>query len=260
MRQRTYCQHIKAAGFVLKLIFHSPDLPRHKLPFPNPRSPGTIAAVIDIYPPKTAKSIRHIFRGNPAVTGEGEYDGAFYPRSRRGYVVINDRNAGTILVNFLTQVFSHLVFAGNGLMIHSACVIRQNQAYIFCGPSGAGKSTACSFSPDCRIASDDLTAVRKTGRRFRAWGIPQLERFPIPAKQGPFRIKGLFRLVKDRKTGLVPMSAAKAVAGALAIRQNQLSTPRKIAKTLQLLDELTDHVPGYELHFRKDPSFWKCLK
>lgn len=257
--QSKHSNCIEAAGFTLKLNFHTAEQHSNlRLPFPLTEKTKTIAAVIEIHSPETA--IRHhpAPSNKSSISGQGEYEGAFDIRSRTGFVIIKGKNAETILLNFLTQVFSELVLGAKGLLLHSACVIKKENAYIFYGPSGAGKSTVCKFSPQCEIASDDLTAIRKINGRFRAWGIPQLDRFPAPPKYGPYPIHGLFRIIKDRKNGLVPISASKAAASALALQKKQMQ-PENIIKRLELLDNLTDHVPCYELHFKKNTTFWRCI-
>ena len=144
------------------------------------------------------------------------------------------------------------------MILHAACVIRKNRAYIFYGRSGAGKSTVCRFSPGCDIATDDITAIRKRGSQFLAWGVPQADRFPPPPKYGPFPIKGLFRLVQSKKNRVDPLSRAEAASGLIGTWKNQMQS-ETISKMLELLSKLTDHTPVYELQFRKDISFWKII-
>ena len=254
-------KRVEAAGFVVQLNFHDPkQYSGIRIPFPPPAGQKNVAAVIDIYSPKNAKKerIRHVSSRKPAITGEGEYNGTFNIHSLTGRIIIGGRNPGTILLNFLTQVFSELVLADNGILLHSACVIKNNKAYIFYGISGAGKSTVCRFSPGCAIASDDLTALRIIHGRFRAWGIPQLDRFPPPPSHGPYPVKGLFLLKKGPGNRLVSIHGSTAIATALTIKNGRFDSER-IGKMLELLAKLTDHVPSYELQFRKDSSFWKCI-
>ena len=259
MKSLENCRDIEAAGFAIRLIFHQAGLPGSiELPFPSAGRNRTPASVINIYSQQSAGRKKNAAAGKATISGEGEYEGAFNLHSRTGRINLDGPDNTAILINFLTQIFARLVVAGKGIMLHSACVIRQNKAYLFYGASGAGKSTVCRFSPGCPIASDDLTAVRKIRGHFQAWGIPQMDRFPAPAKYGPYPIGGLFKLVKDRKTALSRLDSATAVASAMALRKNE-SERGTIGKTLALLGELTDHVPAYELHFKKDISFWKCI-
>lgn len=259
MKPRTITRNIKAAGFTLSLCFKDTNLACGvKLPFPCSAGARTPSAIIEIYTDEIEYLAELHVTNGMAISGEGEYEGYFDIRNKKGGVVLLGGNNEFILANFLTRVFSLLVSARSGLMIHGACLIRNGQAYIFHGVSGAGKSTACSFSPDCAIASDDITAVRKLGRRYLAWGIPQLGRFPIPEKHGPCTIAGFFRLIKDPEVSIHRISGAQAAAGMLALQEKQL-TPQNIRKMLVLLADLADHAPCYELHFRKDATFWHCI-
>jgi len=197
------------------------------------------------------------------IDGKGQYDGMFDLNACKGYVIIDGPSADLVLANFVRQVFTHLIIAHGGVILHGACVVKNGNAHIFYGTSGAGKSTICELSSDCIIASDDLTAIRKIGSRFLAWGMPgtgmRIAECGLRNSLGPYRIRAIFRLVQDTENRLIQLEGAKAVADILALPRTPVESAR-ITKMLEFLDELTDHVQSYELHFRKDTSFWKCIE
>lgn len=258
MKSQNNSAYIHAADFVIQLRFHDPVSRRIEIPFPTHVRTHRLSGTIDIFSGQSTPKAGNRGKHDNLLSGEGEYEGSFDPSSGKGTINLPAHDKQIVLLNFLTQVFCRLVMEHGGLILHAACVIRKDRAYIFYGRSGAGKSTICRFSPGCAIATDDITALRNRGGKFLAWGIPQADRFPPPQKYGPFKINGLYRLIQSRRNKINRLSGAEAAAGLLGTWKKRMQ-PQTIAKMLELLSELTDHVPAYELYFRKDSSFWKCI-
>ena len=194
------------------------------------------------------------------IDGCGEYTAVFDMKKRVGQAGLSptgERRADIVL-NCLRQICARVIIEEGGLVLHAACIVRTGRAFVFVGQSGAGKTTVCTLSPHCRIATDDTTVVRRLDGKFVAWGMPGTGSFQPPADSGPFEVAAVFKLVQDKRVRLVPMSGAKATAGILALPFFS-SEGEIVGKMLELVRDLTDHVPCYELHFRKDPSFWKCI-
>lgn len=193
------------------------------------------------------------------LDGHGEYKCILDINNNSGSIHLTSNSPCAALANCIRQIYTHLIITNNGLVIHAACVVRNNQAYIFAGKSTAGKSTVCELSHNCIIASDDLTAILKLNDRFHAWGLPAVNLTTHTHPTGPFEIKSIFTLVKSDYNHIMRLSNAKAIANILALPANLLQTTQS-AKTLELVHELIHYVPVYELHFKKDPSFWKCIE
>jgi hypothetical protein len=204
------------------------------------------------------------------IDGYGEYTAVFDMKTRSGLITLAGEPRAEIALNCIRQICARVIIEEGGLVLHAACVVRNASAFVFVGKSGAGKSTVCSLSPHCQIATDDTTVVRRRDGKFVAWGMPACPpsggagrpgtgSFKPPADSGPFEITAIFKLVKDKTVRLVPMSGATATAGILALPFFS-SEAETVGKMLELVRDLTDCVPCYELHFRKDPSFWKCIE
>lgn len=198
------------------------------------------------------------------LDGYDEYSGTFDAKHKQAYIrLIGQHHLGSAL-NAIRQIISQQVFSEDGLVLHASCVAKDSEAFIFAGRSGAGKSTAAMLSSGMRIISDDLTAVRKTGNSLSAWGLPSISEYghaQTISKHPPanaFPIRGLFLLSQDTRNFLIPVSNASAAAHLLALPRHKFEA-ETLGKLLELLADLTDHVPTYELHFKKDPSFWDCI-
>ena len=218
---------------------------------------GKAAVTLDLTPSKPPPSRR--IPAEHRLEGYGEYGGWVDLENGHGGIALGRSSPLESLANGLRQLCTRLVWADHGLVLHASAVVRNKHAYIFCGRSGAGKTTICGLSPRGRILSDDLTAVRRRNGRFLAWGLPTGRFHPFTPPDA-FPVRAIFKLVQDTRNKLSPLQGARGVAELLVMPPASFRQPDRVGKMLEVVDELTHRVPCYELRFRKDPSFWKCVK
>jgi hypothetical protein len=148
---------------------------------------------------------------------------------------------------------------GGSLPVHAAGVIHQRALYLFAGVSGAGKSTVAGISErnaDLVLDDDQLLVQRLEDGRFsaRAWG------YGTQAAGAP--LKAVFFLFQDLEEQLQPLSKA-SVARLLFHRCLDIMGNTVLSsysqKAFNLAAGIARTVPGYELHFRKSPDFWKLI-
>ena len=193
------------------------------------------------------------------LDGHGEYIGGLDLACRKGWVRLTGQWPAEGLANFLRQAALRLALRQGGAVVHGACIVRRDEAFIFYGPSGAGKTTVCTLSDGFEVANDDLTAILKSGERLEAWGMPRAKRFPaLSGRTGPFRIRAVFKLVQDTQTFLEPLPAALALAQ-LAALPKQFSDGQA-EQALHVLSDMVKTVPCYALHFTKSRDFWACIE
>jgi hypothetical protein len=166
------------------------------------------------------------------------------------------------LENFVRACIAWIALERGGFLIHSASIVRNGRAFLFFGASGAGKSTLSSLNDQGRVVSDDLTLVLPDpegkllvhGSPFRGTytgGEPVSGRFPIHSA---------YRLRQDDRTFVATMSPAAAMA---ALTANLTFVVDLLGKAPGLAEAVTSRlrrIPTYELHFRKEPGFWKALE
>jgi hypothetical protein len=190
-----------------------------------------------------------------------EYFGTIDLAKGKGNVTIGRTWAMNALANFLKNVVSYLVLSHGGLMLHSAGLVRDNEAYVFFGPSGIGKSTVAKVSTDCMILSDELIAVRPSSQGYRAYGTPSWSEDIAYEKRAANRgvpLKALFKLVQDTNVYIKELPYGHALADILTV-PHYVNKGQDMEKIMQSFCSLVLKVPCYELHFLPDNSLWRCI-
>lgn len=159
-------------------------------------------------------------------------------------------------LNLITQIYQ--IEHGN-LPLHSCCVTRKGKSFLFSGPSGSGKSTVAELSMDLDyqlVDDEQVIIVRNDNNQFLAhgWGNHLL------VNQAP--VQAIFILHKDDIECLRPV-AKNHLTKELIERHidvvNDLHSEDLLVDAFTLASNIARSVPGYELHFRKSPDFWKLI-
>lgn len=137
----------------------------------------------------------------------------------------------------------------NGMLLHSSCVVYNNEAYLFSAPCGTGKSTHTQIwlkrFPDAYILNDDKPAIRITENGVYAFGTPFSGKTNLNVNKG-VPIKGICILARDTYNHIEPVSADEALFNIL----NQTVRPEDeeiMDKMLTTLDTVLKSVPVYRL-------------
>jgi hypothetical protein len=154
-----------------------------------------------------------------------------------------------------------------GLSIHSSAVARGDDGFLFLGHSKAGKSTVAELSAAIGLLplGDDLNfVVRNPQNGYRLAAAPNAKIPKVSYSLEKPRLRGIFALVQDKSDHLVPIMPIKLAPILFDSFIQQTPYVRRIAdklveKAFQTVCELARQVPGFELHFRKSPDFWKLI-
>lgn len=143
-------------------------------------------------------------------------------------------------------------------VLHAAGVVHMDFAYLFMGASGAGKSTVATLSHALgyTIIHDDHVAIYpdQTGSYLVTDISPS-----IPGNS----LKSIFFLIQDTTDRLTPVStlatAKGLLNGFLDIVSEHILSDQMLRYAFAFSANIARRVPGYELHFRKSPDFWKLI-
>jgi hypothetical protein len=145
------------------------------------------------------------------------------------------------------------------LPLHAAGVIHKGQLFVFTGPSGAGKSTVTKLSQesgDTVLEEDQLLIYKALNGDYHAdaWGY-NLAFCNLP-------IRAIFKLIQDTEDKIVPIKPVN-FAHLLFERHNDIMgnqfSDDLLKHSFEFIAGLARQVPGYVLHFRKSPDFWKLI-
>lgn len=164
------------------------------------------------------------------------------------------------LANLVTAALAWLLPRHDALVLHAACCLLDDRAFVLVGAENAGKSTFARLAGASggRVLSDDLILVRATAAGgealaspIRAMDAPGPGRWPLAAILFPEHA---------RSAALVPVSrlaaSAKLAANLPFVQEGFESYPRP----LEVAGRLLAAVPCRILRFPPDPSFVPLLR
>ena len=141
----------------------------------------------------------------------------------------------------------------DGLVCHAAALIEGERGWLCCGRSGAGKSTLASLMGE-RAASDEVGAVRRGGGSFTVHALPFWR-----AHRAVAQLEGVYLLrhgVRDERRLLTPAAALPALGRHVFWPVDTLHTSQRV---FDVLTELVERVPVWELAFRPTPAVWDVI-
>lgn len=166
-------------------------------------------------------------------------------------------------INYFICVFLG-IWAMNhgGLLIHAAAIEDHGRAFIFLGRSGSGKSTVARLSKGKRVLNDDIVGVLSDGGgNWLAYPTP----FWHPGQTRPNSntepviISGFFSLVKDTQVFTEALSKAVGTAKIVSASTILAVLPDLANDISQFSEQISQNLPVYSLHFRKDGQFWDVI-
>lgn len=163
-----------------------------------------------------------------------------------------------VLENFLRVLIAYRVLAMGGILLHSAGVVFQDRAYLFCGRSNAGKTTLArkASAAGARVLSDDINLVIPEQGVFRVHKVPFTGEFGRRAEnlsgRGSFPLGGLVLLEKTPTLTASPVRSAEGVAGLLTGCPFVSDDPEEFPALLDVLTRLVAHKPIIRLGVGRD--------
>lgn len=186
------------------------------------------------------------------------------PKNKLARLEIKDEsNLPYGIQEFLGVLYSNLLLDNKGILLHSANIIRNKKGYCFFGKSGIGKTTVSrSAIKESKILSDDIVVIRKIKGKYKIfgscfWGYLGNELKPLNKSAA---LESLYALKQHKKNILKKLDKNYAMLELISTASFIPPNKERYQKVLDRLDDLTDNVPVYNLHFKKDCSFWSMIK
>ena len=183
--------------------------------------------------------------------------GEFDLVSRKARMSCNPNPGG--FNSFLRFVYSLILLKEQGFLVHASGLIKNGKGYVFPGKSGAGKTTITQLGPDgAKLVSDDISLVKIRNGPF-IFGTPFWGGLAVAGENTSAPIAGIYFPVKDRENYAKRLNPKQVVERLLPnvvffFKNNEFSK-----QLFNLCFDFATKVPGYELHFLPNPSFWECV-
>jgi hypothetical protein len=161
--------------------------------------------------------------------------------------------------SFLRFIYVITLLKESGFLVHASSVIQNDKGYLFPGKSGAGKTTITQLSPDATLLTDEISLVKKVNGNFHLFGTPFWGDLQISGVNTHTPVKSVYFPKKDDKTFKKSVGVLKTFEMLLP---NVISfgDDKEITKQLfEICFDFANSVPGHELHFLPDPSFWRVI-
>lgn len=163
--------------------------------------------------------------------------------------------------NFLRVVCAHLVIPAGGFLLHSACLVRDERAYLFFGPSGSGKTTVTSMTPEALVVSDDLALIQRGNDGSpRACSVPFRGLFaPRYETVRSYPVAGFFRLVQSPEDSIERLKGARAVGELVGSLPFVTDREEMMGEALDTVGQAAARGGVWRLRFTRSRAFWNTL-
>ena len=152
-----------------------------------------------------------------------------------------------ILAQVLMQAYRYTLLFSGGLLIHSACVVKDGGAVLFCGVPGAGKSTQARLWEQvlgAEALNNDQTAVLWDKETVLAHGTPWSGKEPC-YKNGAYPLRAIVFVEKSPKDRVERLRLAEGF-GLLYLNNYLVPARDGIEETYSAaVEKLTQSVPIY---------------
>jgi hypothetical protein len=141
---------------------------------------------------------------------------AIWNQTRLEYTPLADTPAEVLKMNILGTVSMLLAASLGYISFHTACIIINNKAVLFCGPSGAGKSSLSAYfnQRGYTVLADDVTNVRLTGDIVTAYpSVPRIKLLDDMLRLAGVPGEGLALLNTHKPKYALPLDNVKQTAG-----------------------------------------------
>lgn len=161
----------------------------------------------------------------------------------------------------LLRVFLSLYFVLNkAVLVHSAGIVIDGEAFVFCGKTMHGKTNIIRSSREGLLLSDELTVIRKIDDEFFAYGTPFWGEFGKGGENSGFRLKNLYFLNSGIINSIVPYSSVFAVQQLLSTILLFINDKKVNDIILDTIMDLINNVSSYKVIYNQNDDIWREMK
>lgn len=162
--------------------------------------------------------------------------------------------------SFLRIIFSLVLLEDQGFITHASSLIRNGKGYIFPGKSGAGKTTITRLTEDSILLSDEVSLIKKSNDQFKIFGTPFWGELAIGGMNTSINLDKVLFPIQDGNNYLKELKPLQALENLLPNVIFYYKDSELEKELFELCYEFVNSVPQYELHFKREPTFWRCIE
>lgn len=178
--------------------------------------------------------------------------------SSLGVALEHELQKPIVIENFLRVFAAHRALKLGGVMLHSAGLVFDAQAYIFSGRSNAGKTTLTrkAHGAGARVLSDDINLVLPGNNGYQAHAVPFTGEFGrtldhVGGKEA-YPVAGIILLEQGDVLAAETVTQSAAVARLLVGSPFVNTDAEELEELFDAVTGLVAHVPVIELKSRRD--------
>jgi hypothetical protein len=162
---------------------------------------------------------------------------------------------------FMHLISAYVVHRGWGLLVHSSCILNGTRAHLFAGKSGAGKSTVTELSLPRGIFSDEATLMKISPEAVTVYHSPFRSDYHTALEEqlNPNSLGSIQILEQSLTNTRVQLKKSESMLTLIDKVFYWAPSPEATTMIMAKLKQLVDIVPVYQLHFRKDATFWELI-
>jgi hypothetical protein len=161
---------------------------------------------------------------------------------------------------FLRIFLSVVLATKKGFLLHASSLIREKKGFVFVGKSSAGKSTIVKLSSGTILLSEEISLIRKIGRKFFLFGTPFFGELGKGGENKKILLDQIFLIKKAKKNHLKKIPLKSALPLLLANVLFFCQSPKLNQQLFKTILEFMEKYPLQKLSFKKDNSFWQVIE
>jgi hypothetical protein len=189
----------------------------------------------------------------------GDFRAELDPATRTGRIL---QAPSPYAIDSVLRIVHTLMQApAGGFLLHGASAIRNGRAFLFSGISGAGKTTISRLAPpDAVLLTDEISYVRRDGKRYMACGTPFAGELARPGENATAPIEHLFFLAKGPDNRVGPIDPADALRMLLRNILFFADDADLVKMVFRSAMEFLECVPASRLTFYPDQRVWDLIQ
>ena len=198
-------------------------------------------------------------RGSTWCLQRGDFRAEWDLRRREGWI---RQCANPYSIDSVLRITHSLLLAmEGGFQLHASSAIRNARAFLFAGVSGAGKTTTVKLAPtDAVILTDEISYIRRTGNRYRAYGTPFAGELARPGANATAPVQRVCLLKQSLQNLLRPVRRAEATRALMRhvlffAQDNEL-----VERVLDSVVHFVSSVEVVEMEFTPDRRAWELIR